>query len=104
MTCVNSPGFAAWQTANTWCRHVRKFTNRFNCLLNLYYVSEPSMSKSSMSKLTQSTIWKTLEEHFNEISPLHMRDMFDEDPQRFDKFSLTLNDILFDYSKKQNHD
>ena len=28
-----------------------------------------------------------------------MRDMFTEDPQRFDKFSLKLNDILFDYSK-----
>ncbi len=28
-----------------------------------------------------------------------MRDMFAEDPERFDKFSLKLNDILFDYSK-----
>ena len=28
-----------------------------------------------------------------------MRDMFAEDPQRFDKFSLQLNEILFDYSK-----
>ena len=57
------------------------------------------MSKSSMSTLTQSTTWKALEEHFKEISQLHMRDMFAEDPQRFDKFTLKLNDILFDYSK-----
>ena len=52
-----------------------------------------------MSKLTQSTTWKALEEHYKEISQSHMRDMFTEDPQRFDKFSLKLNDILFDYSK-----
>ena len=52
-----------------------------------------------MSTLTQSTTWKALEEHFKEIRQSHMRDMFAEDPQRFDKFSLKLNDILFDYSK-----
>ena len=52
-----------------------------------------------MSTLTQSTTWKALEEHFKEMRQSHMRDMFAEDPQRFDKFSLKLNDILFDYSK-----
>ncbi|MBT8119939.1 MAG: glucose-6-phosphate isomerase [Gammaproteobacteria bacterium] len=52
-----------------------------------------------MSNLTQSNTWKTLEEHYGEISESHMRDMFAEDPQRFEKFSLKLNDILFDYSK-----
>lgn len=57
------------------------------------------MSKSSMHKLTQSSSWKALEEHFSEINQLHMRDMFAEDPQRFDKFSLKLNEILFDFSK-----
>ncbi len=57
------------------------------------------MSKLSMSTLTQSATWKALEKHFEEISQSHMRDMFTEDPQRFDKFSLKLNDILFDFSK-----
>lgn len=52
-----------------------------------------------MSKLSQSATWQALEQHFNEIKQSHMRDMFDDDPQRFDKFSLKLNDILFDYSK-----
>jgi glucose-6-phosphate isomerase len=52
-----------------------------------------------MSKLTQSSTWKALEEHYNEIKHSHMRDMFAEDPQRFEQFSLKLNDILFDYSK-----
>lgn len=52
-----------------------------------------------MSLLTQSAAWKKLEEHFAEINHAHMRDMFAEDPERFEKFSLKLNDILFDYSK-----
>ena len=52
-----------------------------------------------MAKLNQSATWKALEDHFEEITQLHMRDMFEQDPQRFDKFSLKLNDILFDYSK-----
>ncbi len=30
-----------------------------------------------------------------------MRDMFDQDTNRFGRFSLTLNDILFDYSKNR---
>jgi len=57
------------------------------------------MSKSPQYKLTQSASWKALEDHFAEINQSHMRDMFAEDPKRFDKFSLKLNDILFDYSK-----
>ena len=52
-----------------------------------------------MSKLTELSTWKSLEEHYSEIRNTHMRDMFEQDPQRFDKFSLKLNDILFDYSK-----
>lgn len=52
-----------------------------------------------MSLLTQSAAWKKLEQHFAEINHAHMRDMFAEDPERFEKFSLKLNDILFDYSK-----
>ncbi|MCG6886052.1 MAG: glucose-6-phosphate isomerase, partial [Proteobacteria bacterium] len=37
--------------------------------------------------------------HYQEISPRHMRDLFAEDPQRFDRFSLRFNNILLDYSK-----
>lgn len=54
-----------------------------------------------MSSLTDSVIWHKLQNHFSEIADLHMRDMFDDDPHRFDKFSLRFNDILFDYSKNR---
>ena len=54
-----------------------------------------------MSALTDSVIWHDLQNHFSEIADLQMRDMFDDDPHRFDKFSLCFNDILFDYSKNR---
>ena len=52
-----------------------------------------------MSLLTDSTIWHDLQNHFAEVADLQMRDMFDNDSKRFGKYSLSLNDILFDYSK-----
>ena len=54
-----------------------------------------------MSKLTTSAIWQTLVKHQQEIAPKHMRELFEEDPRRFDKFSLRFNDILLDYSKNR---
>ncbi len=54
-----------------------------------------------MSALTDSVIWHKLQQHFNEVSGLHMRDLFNQEPQRFDKFSLHFNDTLFDYSKNR---
>lgn len=35
------------------------------------------------------------------MAGVHMRDLFAQDPRRFNKFSLRLNDILFDYSKNR---
>lgn len=58
-----------------------------------------AIKQCDTESVSQSSAWKTLEKHFDEVSQLHMRDMFVEDPQRFEKFSLKLNDILFDYSK-----
>ncbi len=54
-----------------------------------------------MSQLTQSSEWKALLSHYEEIKHVHMRDMFAENPQRFEQFSLKLNDILFDFSKNR---
>jgi glucose-6-phosphate isomerase len=47
----------------------------------------------------QSPTWKQLAEHYDKIKAVHMRDLFHQDPQRFAKFHLQLNDILFDFSK-----
>ncbi len=37
--------------------------------------------------------------HYEKICSVHMKDLFEQDPNRFQKFSLTFNDILLDYSK-----
>ena len=54
-----------------------------------------------MSKLTTSSAWKALELHQKEMAPLHMRELFASDPQRFSKFSTRWNDLLVDYSKNR---
>ena len=54
-----------------------------------------------MSTLTQSPAWQALQTHQQEIARRHMRDLFKEDPDRFDKFSLRFDDILLDFSKNR---
>ncbi len=43
--------------------------------------------------------YKKLTAHYASMSKKHMKDMFKEDANRFSKFSLQFEDILFDYSK-----
>ncbi len=52
-----------------------------------------------MPDLTKLPAWAALQEHQQSIEKLQLRDLFVEDPQRFEQFSLQLDDILFDYSK-----
>ncbi|MGD0390775.1 MAG: glucose-6-phosphate isomerase, partial [Tepidisphaeraceae bacterium] len=54
-----------------------------------------------MSSLTQSSAWKALSAHYRQISSVHMRDLFEQDPKRFEKFSLRFGDILLDFSKNR---
>jgi glucose-6-phosphate isomerase len=51
--------------------------------------------------LTQTRAWQALQRHWREVSELHMRDLFATDPRRFDRFSLQLEDVLFDFSKNR---
>jgi glucose-6-phosphate isomerase len=54
-----------------------------------------------MSKLTTSPAWQALAAHRQTLEGAHMRDLFAQDPQRFERFSLRFDDILFDYSKNR---
>ena len=45
--------------------------------------------------------WSALEKHYRAVSPLHMRNLFEKDPGRFERFSIQVSDILFDYSKNR---
>ncbi|MCX5817432.1 MAG: glucose-6-phosphate isomerase [Proteobacteria bacterium] len=48
---------------------------------------------------TLTTAWKGLEAHYDVMKRIHMVDMFKNDPERFQKFSLRFEDITVDYSK-----
>ncbi|TWP23495.1 glucose-6-phosphate isomerase [Apibacter muscae] len=57
----------------------------------------------ALSKINpkETKSWKLLEEHYNNVKDKHLRDWFKEDPNRFNKFSIQLDDLLFDYSKNR---
>ncbi|HTH56886.1 MAG TPA: glucose-6-phosphate isomerase [Cyclobacteriaceae bacterium] len=48
---------------------------------------------------TETNAWQKLTLAFLNMQAAHMRELFAEDPQRFEKFHLKFEDILIDYSK-----
>lgn len=52
-----------------------------------------------MTNPTTFPVWQQLIDHQHEVFPLHMCDLFAQDENRFNKFSLKCGDLLFDYSK-----
>ena len=54
-----------------------------------------------MSDLLQSRAWKALQEHYRQMSGVHMRDLFSADKNRFERYSRLFagDDILVDFSK-----
>lgn len=48
---------------------------------------------------TKTTAWKALVAHQKEMNEVQMKDLFKQNPKRFEKMSLHFGDILFDYSK-----
>jgi glucose-6-phosphate isomerase len=55
----------------------------------------------AMPSITLSPTWKALEAHQKTLAPRPMRDLFKDDPDRFQKFHLAFNDILLDFSKNR---
>ncbi len=55
----------------------------------------------NMNQRTNSTQWQALSRHHGEMVGLHLRDLFAQDSSRFQRFSLSFDDILFDYSKNR---
>jgi len=54
-----------------------------------------------MPPVTRTDAWKALSAHHARVSGLSMRQMFEDDPERFSNFSLRFEDILVDYSKNR---
>lgn len=55
-------------------------------------------------RFTETPSYQYLSDHLVEISDKHLRELFAEDPSRFEKFSVQFNDILLDYSKNRIND
>ncbi len=47
----------------------------------------------------KKTIWTSLLDHANSMRSIHMRDLFQHDPNRATAFSIALDELYFDYSK-----
>lgn len=50
---------------------------------------------------TATLAWQSLLNHCREMEQIKMSDLFDQDPARFEKFSVRFKDLLFDYSKNR---
>jgi glucose-6-phosphate isomerase len=48
---------------------------------------------------TTTTSWKKLKKHHKAVGKTSISELFDQDKKRFERFSITFNDILVDYSK-----
>jgi len=53
---------------------------------------------------TETDAYNYLSNHYINIAPKHLRDLFAYDTNRFEKFSIVFEDILFDYSKNRIDD
>jgi glucose-6-phosphate isomerase len=70
----------------------------------MLFNSEIDRTVRAGTPLTQTGAWRALADHHREIAGLHMRDQFDSDPGRFERFSVELDGLLFDYSKNRIDD
>ena len=52
-----------------------------------------------MTSLTESPAWRALEAQQRDLAGRGLRSLFADNPRRFEKYSLRLGDLLFDYSK-----
>ncbi len=68
-------------------------------IYKLFFPGDVNMLAKKNPTTTKS--WQNLSRHYETVKDLHMRDLFADDPRRFDKFSIRFNDILVDYSKNR---
>ena len=67
----------------------------------MLFDSEIDRAVRGGTPLTETGPWKALQAHYREMGSVHMRELFAADPDRFGRFSIELEDLLFDYSKNR---
>jgi glucose-6-phosphate isomerase len=61
----------------------------------------PHTPSHSIVPLRQRPAWNALKEHYAKIRSLHLRQLFTEDQQRGERFTLEVLGLYFDYSKNR---
>ncbi len=56
-------------------------------------------TSTAVLPLGERPAWKALKEHYAKVRPLHLRELFAQDPARNEKFTLQALGLYFDYSK-----
>jgi glucose-6-phosphate isomerase len=67
----------------------------------MVFDSEIDRAVRDGTPLQETASWKALEMHHREIADVHLRELFAADPARFERFSVELDGLLFDYSKNR---
>jgi glucose-6-phosphate isomerase len=63
--------------------------------------SNSGLGQSVRPRLTDLPEWQALQEHFQEIKDVHLRDLFAEDPERAERFWIEDIGLVLDYSKNR---
>jgi len=50
---------------------------------------------------TTTNSWGKLQKHAQEIKPIHLNQLFNEDPKRQERYTLKLEELTFDYSRNR---
>ena len=56
---------------------------------------------AEVPSLTKRPAWEALAAHYRRIEPLHLRQMFADDPQRGERLTLDAVGLYLDYSKNR---
>jgi glucose-6-phosphate isomerase len=54
-----------------------------------------------LAPLSERPAWKALEAHYQKIHPMQLRQMFQDDPARGERFTIETSGIFLDYSKNR---
>ncbi len=54
-----------------------------------------------MTDIARTEAWAALKTHAEEMQDIHMKDLFDNDRERFRRFSIIFEDMLVDFSKNR---
>ena len=75
------------------------FRNQLFLFFKCFILSAKFENLREMPPITAHAAYADLQKHYDEMKDVHMRTLFDSDPNRFVKFKVTFEDLLLDYSK-----